>query len=259
LQGPRRLRADSPFTWLGAFVGIKADWKAQKQLHRFQRYYQTTFPCPRCLCTQPYPRAERRLSYLDMSASAPYAQTVLTDTDYVALDQRCSHWSSVPGFALSTCYHDLLHVLFLGVGKDVVASLLVDILPGVPGADTEERLANLTVDCQQWCRARGVPCPKHAFTACALGIPRHRPGRGFPELASYFKGSTVKLLLSYVAHKAASPLVARPGCLACIAFCNSLSAAGDADAPDNVSVAPRWLQSQSPGAQSPPAHMGVES
>jgi hypothetical protein len=172
-----------------------------------------------------------------VSASAPYAQTVLTGTDYVALDQRCSHWSSVPGFALSTCYHDLLHVLSLGVGKDVVASFLVDILPGVPGADTEERLASLTVDCQQWCRA---PCPKHAFTACALGIPAHRP-RGFPELASYFKGSTVKLLLSYVAHTAASPLVDRPGCLACIVFYNSQSSVGDADAPDNESVAPRWL------------------
>ena len=146
-------RPCGPMLYRGAYCGMRADWKAQKQAHDFSRSWQSTFCCSRCLATAPFKHAPAELVYLDFSERAPYASTTISTEDYLAYDKKPSPWRIVRGFTLESCHSDILHVIFLGIGRGLCASLLVEVLEALPGTEAK-RLGQLNEEFVRWCRSR---------------------------------------------------------------------------------------------------------
>jgi hypothetical protein len=67
----------------------------------------------------------------------------------------------------------------------------------------EDKLGTLSHEWRSWCMSRGFPRPKHAFTRSSIGYPKSK--RQYPELASFYKGSAVKILLFFTAEQAQLP------------------------------------------------------
>lgn len=155
LEGPRGKLAGLPICGglKGAFCGIKHDGKARKELHFFSRSYMSTYCCDSCLATQANPRAPRELYYGDFGVAAPYRATLIDHERYLQMGGTISPWIRVPGWRLELTFHDLLHVLYLGILRDVCASAIVELCMAA-GGPFPERLAELTQDLQG-----GAPCP----------------------------------------------------------------------------------------------------
>ena len=146
----------------GAYCGIRADWKAQKQAHNFSRSWQSTYCCSRCLATSPFKHAPPDLVYLNFSERAPYSNTILTTQEYLTHDKQPSPWRVVRGFSLETCHADILHVIFLGIARGLCASFLIEVIGAMAGTE-ECRLGELNRDLGRWCRARQLRAQRSPF------------------------------------------------------------------------------------------------
>ena len=89
------------------------------------------------------------MNFKDMSLQAPYRLAEMDHATYM-LTHVPSCWSTVPGWTLHTTVYDIMHNLFLGTGRDVVASSLRLMLEtgcfdhyGVP-RDSDSMFAKIT-------------------------------------------------------------------------------------------------------------------
>jgi hypothetical protein len=141
----RDRRAGQPIAggMLACFAGIKHDGKARKELHMMHRSYMSSFLCDSCLACQANPLAPRELYFGDFTPSAAYRSTQIRHEAYVRTSTRVSPWLAVGGWRLELTYHDILHVLFLGVLRDTCACALVEMCAG---GSMAEQLASLTED-----------------------------------------------------------------------------------------------------------------
>ena len=89
------------------------------------------------------------MNFKDMSEQAPYRLAELDHATYM-LTHVPSCWSTVPGWTLHTTVYDIMHNLFLGTGKDAVASSLRLMLEKGcfdhygPPRDSDEMFAKIT-------------------------------------------------------------------------------------------------------------------
>ena len=98
-----------------AFVGVRCDWKARKEIHDLKRHYLCNKICDKCLASKPHSNPD--LSYVRVDSEAPWRATVMTNAEFVAeatADARLSPWFGVPGAHTDLFHFDLMHVLFLG-------------------------------------------------------------------------------------------------------------------------------------------------
>lgn len=63
------------------------------------------------------------MNFKNMGPDPPYQFAVMDNTTYMRT-QQVSDWSCVPGWTLHSCVFDIMHNLYLGTGRDVVASCL---------------------------------------------------------------------------------------------------------------------------------------
>ena len=195
------VRMCGPYT--AAYALIKADGKARREVHKFKRHYNATFICSDCLATQPFKHAPKSLLFSDFSDCAGYLQTMLSHAMYEMFDLVLSAWMLVPGWCLESCFFDMLHVVWIGFGRDIAASCIVDLFTRheIPGETEAAAYTLLTRDFQDWCKRRGVSKVPWTFTVKSLGIDDKNE---YPELASYFKGVHVHLVCSWLADKLTS-------------------------------------------------------
>ena len=77
--------------------------------------------CDSCLASKgqhcPVP-----LNYRNFGDEACWQHTAIDHRTYVAMTDSVSPWAVVPGWRIETCSFDWLHNVYLGVGRDVVAS-----------------------------------------------------------------------------------------------------------------------------------------
>ena len=107
--------------------------------------------------------------------------------------------SSGKGGRLELIFHDLMHVVLLGIGKDLIASFLADEVDSL--LVVEERSAHLKqafLDYCSWLRQRGISTSAKPFTMQSIG---RESKRHFPELQSYYKAVEIKLLIFYFADR----------------------------------------------------------
>ena len=71
---------------------------------------------------------KQELTYEHSVKSAPWRNTLIPHYTYVRLvGRRLPPWAQVPGWHSQMVWRDLMHILYLGVGPDVAASLIWDL------------------------------------------------------------------------------------------------------------------------------------
>lgn len=104
-------------------MNMKADLKAEMQIHNFKRYYGTKRCCQRCDALQGPGTWHHRMRYKDMSSSAGYLETCICHEDYMAKFSP-SPWSILSGWQLDNTMFDFMHMTYLGTSRGHIASTL---------------------------------------------------------------------------------------------------------------------------------------
>ena len=137
LLGQRALKAGDLICggWRGAFSSWAGDWKERSLSHSFiKRNYQSTYVCDQCNAIKPLAATPQHLLqyvYTDFRLDAPWTRTIRSHETY--LDQtpndQITPWIEVEGFSFHRIKWDSAHVILLGTGKDIAASVCFDLVP----------------------------------------------------------------------------------------------------------------------------------
>lgn len=97
---------------------------------------------------RPTPKHDPNMNYQNFKDTCPRYLTYLTDKDYRDTSKRLSPWAVMEGWRLLSCFHDAMHTIFLGIGRDIVSNILADMLDcGVLGPGTlDEQLRRLSLE-----------------------------------------------------------------------------------------------------------------
>ena len=115
----------------------------------------------------------------------------------------------IAGFRLETCWGDLMHDLYLGVGGVAISSGLVELMEhrcicmpdGSAFASDTALLSALREDLKQWCKRTDRRNPSGMFTHASLGRA-HKTD--YPELSWRFKAAHVNTMLPWMAELTAA-------------------------------------------------------
>lgn len=125
--------------WAACYAGWKGDRKERKNLHHLDRNYLSTKICEYCLAVKPTAKCRcKDLTYADSSPNAMWRMTQLTQADFEHLQSRRSPFAQLPGFHIDTLWEDLMHTVHLGIGKDLVGSLLAEFVLDHPYEPADE-------------------------------------------------------------------------------------------------------------------------
>ena len=98
------------------------------------------------------------ISYTDFRADPPRHLTRVDHEAYMKTAQVISPWSSIPGWHLWTCLHDLMHILYLGTARDLIGSLLVDFIDhnclGSPDVPVRDQLRSFSISMHKYFKER---------------------------------------------------------------------------------------------------------
>lgn len=103
------------------FAGWKGDYKARREVHRLQRWYNCGFICERCAASSHRPATY----YGDFKQSAGWRKTEINHEMQVATTtaENMSPWLlRIRGFRYSRCLDDSMHCVHLGVAREATAS-----------------------------------------------------------------------------------------------------------------------------------------
>ena len=145
------------------YFAFKADLKARKQCHRFDRYYQCRNLCERCDAIQVRSNEIHPMTYKNMSVSAPYLDTFLDHSSYMERAHRASPWSIIPGWQIDNCPLDWMHLVYLGTARGHIPSVL-KLLQNLgrcyeEGESDDLFLRRASIEMRETCK-------KHRWLAC---------------------------------------------------------------------------------------------
>ena len=71
------------------------------------------------------------------------------------------------GWHLKSCFHDLMHTIYLGIGRDIVSNILADMIDcdALGPGTLEEKLRRLSLEMHQCFRREKFPG--------SIGTPKH--------------------------------------------------------------------------------------
>ena len=143
---------------------MKYDLKARVHCNFFSRHYGCNLVCEACFACKPGKNTEPLLTYRDFSLSAGHRLTRIGHREYLALTppEELSPWTAMKGWTLESCTRDPMHVIYLGVCRDLIGSILADWLDAglLPvAASLQESLRKLSLEMHDACkRARQLVC-----------------------------------------------------------------------------------------------------
>jgi hypothetical protein len=158
--------------------------------------------CHECCAVQPFPKAPRDMNYANFRLDALWRESMIDTRAYLNHDPEPTSWRHVRGFNLGLCIRDCMHDEYLGFCRDLVASLLIDLLDtGRLGPGTHDALLEeLFMDMCDWSKQQGYSMPRGTvFSLSTLGRGTSR--KVYPELSSTFKAASVKTVCIYMARK----------------------------------------------------------
>ena len=91
---------------------------------------------------------------------------------YMATEARISPWSIVPGWSLHQNLEDLMHDFHEGIGRDLCASVIQELVQEqsrATGASVQSNLRMLTLEMKAWCKAAGIKPVYCTFSVNGLG------------------------------------------------------------------------------------------
>ena len=99
------------------------------------------------------------MTYKDFGPGAPYAATCTSHSEYLETCDRVSPWSAVSGWQLETVTFDTMHVIWLGIARDLFPSALKLLrLWGFhykADETTEEFLRRTSLEMKETCKRHG--------------------------------------------------------------------------------------------------------
>lgn len=212
-----------------AYFCCRFDGKARAETNCFDRYYNCMRICEACLAEKPTKKSNPAMWYHDFRECAPRHLTRIDDTTYRNTCKVLSPWHHIAGWTLGTAMHDFMHVIYLGTARDLIGSLIADMLDcGVLGPSdipVAKRLRQLSILMHRSFKEKKsgahigpfyIPLCFFMFGARSGVVGALRLGvrklvftesncgltEGFPELGSAWKAANVKLVLWFIAEKA---------------------------------------------------------
>ncbi|CAL1166148.1 unnamed protein product, partial [Cladocopium goreaui] len=189
----------------GAYFAARYDAKARVETNNFLRHYGCSLICEQCLASKISKTTDDRMCYKDFRLESPRWLTRINHDTYMRTTppRAISPWHIIPGWSLESCLHDIMHVVYLGTGRDLVASLLGDFLEcgvlGPPHLSVDHRLRLFSIEMNKFFKSEKISVRKLQFTAKNTGLGTNSE---YPELGSAWKAAHVKVLLGYMACKA---------------------------------------------------------
>lgn len=190
--------------WRACMIGVKGDWKFLRVIMLAKRHYNASFVCFKCFASNKIPE----LLYTNTTASAGWRLTYETMHDYMRntpADRRPS-LLLVRGFHTGMVLPDLLHTVFLGVGRFFVASVLLALVRldfYGDHANVDSCLGVALELHKNWRSSEGLGvCSLDRLTLSNL-----KSLRQYPELPG--KGSDCKYMISWLALQTAVAAVGK--------------------------------------------------
>lgn len=201
LDKKRAERGGQPLSYNGylfAYFGFRADAKARKECHKFERNYQCNQICEVCLAERPNKYGDPALTFKNFYSDAAHLLTSLTHAEYLATSNHQSPWENMPGFHVKSCFRDPMHTLFLGTAKDLLASCLgLWCRNGyIEGPNLAEQLRWVSATQREYCKAAGLRATFKTFTPANTNLDKRSE---FPEIGSAFKAATIKTSIWFFA------------------------------------------------------------
>ena len=156
--------------------------------------------CEECLACKPnFKNSEELLNFKNFEMGAAHRISRLTHAEYLATSRTISPWSAVPGWHLRNQCRDIMHVVYLGTCRDLLASNIkvlatYDQLPGSAQDPLDDRLRQLSLQMVKECREAGIQINRKTFTRANLGMDR---GNQYVELGSTFKAADIKAMVFF--------------------------------------------------------------
>ena len=196
----RAAMAGKPIAGLATFVfaGYKADLKCRKESNEFHRFYGAEYICDVRVAQRPTNTSIPAFHFGDFSATAAWRDFPISHETYMASESVISPWAAMPGWRLESNWFDIMHILHLGVLRDVIASVLDDLASNgllrlsYVGEDTA--LKDLFLQFKQWCIDHGLSYPPTVFSLALIG----RKPRAYPELSGDVKAAHMQNIVTYL-------------------------------------------------------------
>lgn len=130
-----------------AYWAFRYDHKARQEANAFSRWSNCMLLCDRCMSQRPTKKSNPDMNYMNFRDDAPRLLTKISHSTYLETEPIVSAWVAMPGWHLYTCMHDMLHMVYLGFGRDLAGSLMADFLDhDVLGPGTlEEKLERFSL------------------------------------------------------------------------------------------------------------------
>ena len=200
LSGRRAALAGRPIAggWRASFAGFLSDMKERAQLHRLRQNFQRTKLCEKCHAV----RNSQTMNAYNFEDGADWMLQLISQQEYLGMAQgeARSPWAQVESWNIYGNRDDLLHMVYLGFGKDVAGQLLFDFAWQYGGGDLDASLFELSVECRRWLKERGlVSAGIRSWSKSTVGRSSEND---FPTLESQMKGAVCKNVLLWACWKA---------------------------------------------------------
>ena len=166
--------------------------------HKLARYYRCNLCCDLCLAVKGKNNAVMSIGNLTMDSA--WRRTI----HYVEPSEP-SPWMQVPGFTDKKCrLLDLLHIVHLGILRDIIAGCLCDALDdgtlahfyGLQGQPADLVLYRMSQHAHSWAKDQGLDLYIGTLTCQRLG--RTHKGWPYPVLDSRIKAGRCRTLFGFV-------------------------------------------------------------
>jgi hypothetical protein len=180
-----------------AFAGATADVKEKVKLNRFTRNWQSLFVCEFDLSCKHM--ANGSCCY-DFTEGAEWHRISQETYMLSTVGEERSPWAQVTSWSIFMNLFDLLHLLYLGVGKDVAGQLIWEFAAMYhTELNLNDAVREVGKDCERFYRGLGSPIPVNNWD---LGFISWESNSDYPRLCSKVKGSKTKIILMYCCHRA---------------------------------------------------------
>ena len=156
-----------------AYLGFKADMKARKEAHMFERNFNCNFICEACMATKAKPNLP--CPFTDFSEHAAHRLSNISHATYVRTAPVLSPWAVMPGFHLHSVFRDLMHILFLGTIRVMIPSIIMFWVRfnALDGGSLAEKLQLLSKDMEQKCKQNGKLLQNVSYSFCGFAFLSH--------------------------------------------------------------------------------------
>ena len=196
MTGKRAGLSNKPLAagWRAAFYGWQGDTKEKVKVHGFSRNWMSNFICEFCLGCRHLSEGNA----YDFAEGSMWQRYLISHDQYMLATHPAaqSPWTQVQSWRIDRNLDDLLHMIYLGFGKDVAAQLIFE--SACEFESVQEGLVMLTKECRKFYKDRKISFNTKVFTMSMLSLSTHAD---MPTLETKMKGAQTKMIFLWISHR----------------------------------------------------------